>query len=263
MAPALPRPFLIRSAHVFDAANERTNMKLSVLTLSLALLAACAADDAPQTVSADSSATPSTNSSAPATGGRTVQAQAQEATTLGDKSRRAPNDLTRALTYFDGESERTVWISNELVAEIGPTEEGRARVLQFDSTAEQALQPQAGVRLWRLRALQSADEASRTLTRDELRFSPVVHETASSASPRGALPGGAVATFPADWDRARIDAWLAKHGTSIVEPAVLEANMFLVASAPGLASIELATRLHATGEIVSCTPNFWREVVTR
>lgn len=234
-------------------------MKHFAFTFSLALLAACAADDAPHTAPANSQAT----SSAPATAGRTVQAQAQEATTLGDKSRRVPDDLTRSFTYFDGESERTVWLSNELVAELAPSDEGRARVLQFDGAAQAQPQQQTAVRLWRVRAQRGVDEASRELTRDALRFSPVVHESASSTSPRGALPGGAVATFPAAWNRARIDAWLAAYGTRVVEPVVAEANMFLVASAPGLAAIELANRLHTSGEIVACTPNFWREVATR
>ncbi len=243
-------------------------MKQIALTFSLALLAACAADETPPGATARPVQPLSAGAgSAPATGGRNVQVQNQTPTQataiLGDKSQRAPVDLTRTLTFFDGEHERTVWISNELVAEVAPSEEGRASVLAFDTAAEVQAQPQAGLRLWRVRAPQGVDETSRALTRDALHFSPVVHESDSSTSPRCALPGGAVATFPAGWDRARIDTWLAAQGTRVVEPVVIEANMYLVASDPGLASIELANRLHQSGEIVACTPNFWREVSTR
>jgi len=156
-----------------------------------------------------------------------------------------------------------VWLSNELVAEFAPSEQGRARVLQFDSAAELRAQPQSGVRLWRVRAAGGVDEAARAMTSEAQRFSPVLHDVASSTSPRLALPGGAVATFPAGWDRARIDAWSAAHSTRVLETVVAEANMHLLDTPPGLASIELANRFHESGELVACTPNFWREAVTR
>lgn len=237
-------------------------MKRITITCSLALLGACASDEASSGANAAiSNTTPPAQGAA--TSGRTVQTPAQEPRELGDKSQRAENDLTRSVEYYDGESKRTVWLSNELLAELEPSEDGRARVLQLDSAAEQRPEPQLGVRLWRVRAAQGVEEASREMTRDALRFSVVLHDSASSRSPLSALPGGVVATFPAGWDRARIDAWSAARGLGATEPVVAEANMFLLASAPGLASIELANRLHESGELVACTPNVWRQASTR
>lgn len=241
-------------------------MKNLAITLVLALLGACASDETSSGVSA-ANTNPDTNTTPPAQGaatsGRTVQAPAQEPRELGDKSQRVENDLTRSVEYYDGESKRTVWVSNELLAEIGPSEDGRARVLQFDNAAEPRSEPQLGVRLWRVRAARGVDEASREMTRDALRFSPVLHDSASSGSPLSALPGGVVATFPSGWDRARIDAWAAARGMGAPEPVVAEANLYLLASPPGLASLELANRLHESGELVACTPNVWRQASTR
>jgi hypothetical protein len=78
-----------------------------------------------------------------------------------------------------------------------------------------------------------------------------------------ALPGGAVATFPAGWERARIDTWLAARGLRVESTVVAEANMHLVATPPGLESVRIANELHESGELVACTPNLWREARTR
>lgn len=240
-------------------------MKHIAISCSLVMLGACAADDASNTSNAPSSAsTPSTPSTqGAATSGRNAQAPAQPPRELGDKSQRVENDLVRSVEYYDGELKRTVWLSNELLAEIGPSEDGRARVLGFDNAAEQRAEPQLGVRLWRVRAAQGIEAASRELTREALRFSVVLHESASSRSPMSALPGGVLATFAADWDRARIEAWASARGMGTPTPVVAEANIYMLATAPGLASIELANRLHESGELVSCTPNVWREASTR
>jgi hypothetical protein len=248
-------------------------MKRIGIVFSLALLGACAADEsstAPTTASnpASSGEAPATDASSPAGAGSVGRAapnpnQQAPSRPLGDKGERPVNDLTRSVEYYDGEVRRTLWISNELVAEVAPSVAGRAEVLKLDAQAEERPTRQQGVRVWRVRAAQGADEAAKQMTRAELRFSPVVHDSASSSSALAALPGGVVATFPPSWQRARIDTWLAARKLKIAEEVVADANMFLVATPPGLESIAIANQLHETGELVSCTPNLWRETSTR
>ncbi len=248
-------------------------MKRIAIVFSLALLGACAADESSTATTTATAPTaepatdaPPADASSPAGAGgvgRAAPNQQPPSRPLGDKSERPVNDLTRSVEYYDGDVRRTLWISNELVAELAPSVAGRAEVFKLDAQAEERSTRQQGVRVWRVRAPQGAEDAAKQLTRAELRFSPVVHDSASSSSPIAALPGGVVATFPPSWQRARIDTWLAARKLKIAEEVVADANMFLVATPPGLESIALANQLHETGELVGCTPNLWRETSTR
>jgi hypothetical protein len=251
-------------------------MKSLGIVFSLFLLGACAADESSSTtVSASAPAQDARASAAPATeassgsgeaGSLGREAPNQSSTPsrpLGDKSERPVNDLTRSVEYYDGDERRTLWISDELIAEVAPTEAGRAAVLELDADAEERPTRQQGMRLWRMRPAQGAEAAAKHMSREKLRFSPVLHDSASSTSPLAALPGGVVATFPVSWQRARIDTWLAARQLRIAEEVVADANMFLVETPPGLEAVTIANQLHETGELVSCTPNLWREAATR
>lgn len=195
--------------------------------------------------------------------GRTVSQQQREQKALGDKSERAVEDLSQFVAYYDGEVQRKLWISNDVVVELAPSEEGKRALLATDNGAEDLRELQRGARVWRVRAPLGVDGLARSLSRDSLRFSPALHEAASSKTPVCALPGGVVVTFQPDWDRARIDAWLAAHDLRIAEDVAPAANMFLVATPPGLESVEIANRLHESGELVESTPNVWRQASTR
>jgi hypothetical protein len=179
------------------------------------------------------------------------------------RERAGEAQLERSVQYHDGETARTLWLSEDLVAEIAPSSAGRDALLAADADAAEVEQRQRAVRIWRVRAPQGADELARSLSRDSLRFSPVLHEGPSTGLPMRALPGGVVVAFREGWDRARIDAWLAARGRKVAEAVVPQANVYLVATPPGLAALELANELHATGELASATPNFWLEATTR
>ena len=84
--------------------------------------------------------------------------------------------------------------------------------------------------------------------------SPVLRDESGRAR---ALPGGVVVTFagPADEQAAR--ELLARHGATAARP--LPSGAWLVESPAGLASLELANRLAASGAFASAQPNWWVE----
>ncbi len=84
--------------------------------------------------------------------------------------------------------------------------------------------------------------------------SPVLRDESGRAR---ALPGGVVVTFAAAPDDAAARALLAAHGATAVRP--LSARAWLVESPAGLASLELANRLAATGAFAGAQPNWWVE----
>jgi hypothetical protein len=166
--------------------------------------------------------------------------------------------LEESVEYDDAGTPRKLWISKDLVAEFNPSTTGKAAILSADPTAKEVEQPQPVVRLWKLSGPQRGEAFSSAVTTPLVRVSPVVHEGPSEGLPMRALPGGVIATFKPDWDRARIDAWLALRSLSIQgDPVSAEANMYLVGTAPGLAALAVAKELAKTGELKDVTPNFW------
>lgn len=177
--------------------------------------------------------------------------------------------LTRTVTCVDGESERTLWVSEDLIAEFAPSGAGRSALHASDPGASEVAQSQRGVRLWRVAAQQGAEafvaslQAAPGLGDLPLSFSPVLHDTSSPASAMSALPGGVVATFPKDWDRARIDRWLRARGLSAESEVGEGLNTFLIPTQAGLVALETSNELARTGELVACSPNWWQQAAAR
>lgn len=171
--------------------------------------------------------------------------------------------LQTSLDYYDGDEKRTVWVSSDLVAEFAPSDAGRDVLLRADPQAHEEPQAQKGVRIWRVHAPNGVDELVRALNAPTVRLSPVLHDGPVAGQPLRALPGGVVVTFPAGWDRPRIDAWLAARKLAIESEVVASANMYLIATPPGLEAIRIANELHATGELAGATPNFWQQMSAR
>jgi hypothetical protein len=180
-----------------------------------------------------------------------------------EKPSEPPAALTESVEYYDGEEQRTAWISPDLVAEFAPSDAGRAAVLAADADAAEVEIAQKDVRVWRVRAPQGTPELARVASAGSVRLSPVLHDAPVAGRPLRALPGGVIATFPPEWDRARIDAWLAARNLRVESQVIEGASVYLVATPPGLAAIRVANSLHESGEIVSATPDFWMQVSAR
>ena len=211
---------------------------------------------------------------------KTAEAPAQSAPSLGSSVSRGagasdrekpapgvkpePGGLKESVEYYDGAAPRRLWLSEDLIAEFDPSDAGRDGILRADPAAREVEQPQASVRIWRLAGAQRGDAFARNVGGSTLRLSPVLHDGPSTGLPMHALPGGVVVTFPSGWDRARIDAWLAGRSLHVQGDAVVaEANMYLVATAPGLEALKVAKELRESGELADVTPNLWRQNATR
>ena len=83
----------------------------------------------------------------------------------------------------------------------------------------------------------------------------------SEAGDLMALPGGVLLVLDPDWERRRIDAFLAANG---IDPGRLSElawadNAFLVETAPGFAALELANALAGRDGVLLSSPNWWTE----
>ena len=59
---------------------------------------------------------------------------------------------------------------------------------------------------------------------------------------------------------AQAEGWLSARALEKVRDLPVAPNAFLVKSAPGIRSLELANELFESGEVVRATPNWWREL---
>jgi hypothetical protein len=175
----------------------------------------------------------------------------------------ARGKLARTVEWREGERDRKAWISDELVVEFEPDAEGRAALLAADASATEVPQRQQGVRIWRVASSAGADAVAREAAGKVARFSPVLHATDSADSPKSALPGGVLVAFPADWDRARSERWLADRGRELGSEVGEGLRTYLVATAPGLAALDECEELAKNADGVACEPNWWREASTR
>lgn len=89
--------------------------------------------------------------------------------------------------------------------------------------------------------------------------SPMFVDATSPASARRALPGGVIVTLRPTMDPATLESALAPFGTRPVRPVGADGRRWLVEGAAGVASLELANRLHESGHFESASPNWWRE----
>lgn len=171
--------------------------------------------------------------------------------------------MAESYVWFDGDSERTVWVNKSLVAEFDPA----PTVTTVPSTKAAVVAGGAeaggrGVRLWKVAAGATRAEAVASLSAGNFtgRFSPVLHDGASEARPKRALPGNVVVHLDRSWDDAAVARWASDQGVEIVRLLAFAPNVILVRSAPGLASLETANRLYRSKTVVAAYPVWWREV---
>jgi hypothetical protein len=172
------------------------------------------------------------------------ESSSKAATASPDGSRGNPGtgSADQALYWHDASQRRPLIIDESRVADFGP-DTGRA---------------------WRnpLRSRNEREKATGVLTTG---VSPVLIDPGSPGSLRS-LPGGVIVVLGQAPDgpdiesrQARAREQLLAAGLVPLRPIDPQARTWLVASETGLASLELANRLHESGEFESAAPNWWQQ----
>jgi|GEM_PF-1071451 len=167
------------------------------------------------------------------------------------------NDASKGLispsaSWHDGKQTRGLWMDPAREAEfpsptsLGPAQAGAAIAGQGSGSA--GSRPAAAGATVRSKDLASPGQALR---------SPLFFDNPSLNGTPRALPGGVLVELktPADPDSARLQ--LQSDGLSPVR-AIVANRIWLVASPPGLAALELANRLQQSGRYASAQPNWWQ-----
>lgn len=169
--------------------------------------------------------------------------------------------LPRSVEYYDGEFRRTLWLSEELVVDMG-VESADAALQEEAPESVGTAQELRGARTFRVRRGRADVVAAQVAQRGH-RLSPALHVASTDAAPFVSLPGGVIVTVPREWSREMVDAWASGWGRSIEKVVQPQLGLYLVATGPGLESLELANRMHESGEILAATPNILHFASTR
>ncbi len=168
------------------------------------------------------------------------------------------------IVWYDGAREQSVWMSDREVVEFS-----RASIAQ-SGKALKALMPQAklkkvigGARIWSIEPAAIATLKSLSASNNGRNYSPVFHRGFTLQGPRMALPGNIIVTFKPDWSREQIDAWAGLRELQIFQQLPIGVNIFVIKTDAGMTGLELANELYRSGEVLTATPNWWREVFTR
>jgi len=173
--------------------------------------------------------------------------------------------LQQPYVWYDGDQKRTVWLNPRLVAEFGSNSKSQSALKMAYSSAEEIPARHGSIRLWRLANTVAAKAAIRNLKSSPANstYSPVLHDGPSSSGRMRALPGNIIVHLDPSWGQDLIDGWLSQNKLEVVKKLNIGPNIFVIETAPGLAALELANRLHDAGEVVAAYPDWWKEVVTR
>ena len=93
--------------------------------------------------------------------------------------------------------------------------------------------------------------------------SPVFRDCAQCDGPWRALPGGVVIRSSATTSSIDLADLARKHGIESPRPLGSGGRLWLIATPPGLAALELATRLHESGDFEAAWPNWWQPRMRR
>lgn len=168
------------------------------------------------------------------------------------------------LKYYDGERWRELYVSSNEVAEFVAPNVTQESPIRSASPGATLLESKGQVKFWRIGEGQDAQVLTRSLAtqKQPANVSPVFHRSALGGG-RMALGGGVVVRLPTAWGAAEVDHWASRWQLTIERRLSPDRNLYVIASLPGMAALELANKMQESGEVESATPQWWVEVEKR
>lgn len=171
--------------------------------------------------------------------------------------------IAQDYTYYDLGKPKTIRLVPNLVAEVVSASQSSVQPRSASVSSIKALSPSAqltkqgsgNVRIWKT---STAISARNLQAANAVTLSPVFQ----GGGVLRALAGGVVVGFKNGVTESQAKAWASSKGYAIKEKLSF-GNYYLVDTPIGLTSLELANQWQASGEVVSATPNWWRQVQSK
>lgn len=159
------------------------------------------------------------------------------------------SSLMAADYWHDGQQERRLYQDPRLVARLVYPSDPSTAVTRQMNTAATMERPQ-------VRLLNKQEKTTRRLSSSQEIEVPVYRD--SLRGPVRVATGGVLLQLQPQLSRQEQLDWLKQADLQPVSINESLAGLWLIASPPGAASIELANRLQANEQVVSASPNWWR-----
>ena len=184
-----------------------------------------------------------------------------------DRSLAGEENSLRSFVWYEKDRAHTVWLDAEHVAEFNGSqpgsEESSAVRRMFRNSSP--VRTQGVVRVWKVGGAGDSEAAARSLRLGNpgTAYSPVLRDSLGTKAPMRALPGNFIVHFQLSWDESKVKAWIARNKFEVVQKLEIGPNVYVLKSEAGLASLQRANEVHASGEVVAAYPNWWRELGKR
>ncbi len=178
----------------------------------------------------------------------------------GDTASGSDTKLSGNYYWYDGKRKRTIFQDNNIVAELITPGAGSTMKANMASAAAVGKQTSATVKLWDISAASDSKQSLSALSGTmKGSLSPVFTNSKSGGGQRRALPGGILVTFNSDWNDKKVKQWVTAKGLTIKQKMNF-GNIYLLDSAPGMASLNMANSIYESGEVEGASPNWWQEL---
>ena len=169
-------------------------------------------------------------------------------------------------TFYDAGSPQSTQLVPNLVAEFAMPNAsnqtqaralGESNVRALNASAELTDQGSGAARIWKLNTNTTPTEVQARNTGNSTEggaLSPVFIQRGTLT----ALAGGVLVEFKANTTEAQVKEWAAVKGYAVKEKMSL-ANFYVIDTPVGIESLNLANEWQSSGEVVSATPNWWRQ----
>lgn len=158
-------------------------------------------------------------------------------------------------TWYDGKREHPIYLRKDLVAHFGDSRSAQGGFQKSDRAV--VMKKAGGVTLYKVD--RKAFQTYLAQGFDGGR-SPVFSESPAGGNLR-ALPGGVIVTFAEMRSDESVRTWASENGVQVDKRLRIQSKtVWLVKSAAGLPSLELANRLRTKPGIAAAQPNWWTNV---
>ncbi|MGZ5052383.1 MAG: hypothetical protein ACXWF8_02510 [Methylobacter sp.] len=161
------------------------------------------------------------------------------------------NAIADNLYYYDAGNQRTIKIDPSLTANFSTNTSSP----QVRSTESVQTQPFVTIQKITSPVSKTAGSVSNQ--------SPVFREGDSPSGRLMALPGGVIVNFKPDWTDDQINSWATAHGYRIEQKLNIQGNWYIIHTEPGLISLQTANDIQESGEVITASPNWWKQTATR
>lgn len=171
------------------------------------------------------------------------------------------------LYYYDGGIKIDLQLEQGIIAEFPKTNHGiknikNSVVIKSDSSAT-PLKYYGNTTIWKSNSGGSTISLSKNLNQlNNSSFSPIL--TTIKGSQLLALPGNIIVELSSGFSATQSETFFARQGLNIHQKLDIPGrNIYEVITAPGIVALETANALHGKEGVISSTPNFWREMVSK